>query len=64
MAASKSQIAATKKYNNKSYDNINFTVKKGDRNNIKAHAESQGESLNGFINRAISEAIERDNARD
>ena len=27
---------------------------------IQAHAESQGESVNGFINRAISEAMERD----
>lgn len=28
---------------------------------IQAHAEAQGESVNGFINRAIDEAIERDN---
>lgn len=27
---------------------------------IKAHAEAQGESVNGFINRAIDEQIERD----
>lgn len=30
------------------------------RDKIKAHAESNGESLNGFINRAISETLERD----
>lgn len=30
------------------------------RDIIKAHAEAQGESVNGFINRAISETIERD----
>lgn len=29
---------------------------------IKSHAETRGESVNGFIKRAISEAIERDNA--
>lgn len=29
---------------------------------VQAHAEAQGESINGFINRAISEAMERDTA--
>lgn len=29
---------------------------------VQAHAEAQGESVNGFINRAISEAMERDTA--
>lgn len=27
---------------------------------VQAHAEAQGESVNGFINRAIDEAMERD----
>lgn len=30
------------------------------RDTIKAHAEARGESVNGFINRAISETMERD----
>ena len=30
------------------------------RDAIKAHAEARGESVNGFINRAISETMERD----
>lgn len=29
---------------------------------VQVHAEAQGESVNGFINRAISEAMERDTA--
>lgn len=29
---------------------------------IKAHAEARNESINGFIKRAISEAMERDKA--
>ena len=29
---------------------------------VQAHAEAHGESINGFINRAISEAMERDSA--
>ena len=49
------------KYNEKAYDRIALTVKKGERENLKAHAEKQGESLNGFINRAIRETIDRDN---
>ena len=32
------------------------------RDDIKAHAEARGESVNGFINRAISETMERDEA--
>lgn len=27
---------------------------------VQAHAEARGESVNGFINRAIDEAMERD----
>ena len=44
----------------KTYDRINLTVEKGQKDAIKAHAENMGESVNGFINRAISEAMERD----
>ena len=49
------------RYNAKAYDEIKIRVPKGKKETIKAHAEQQGESLNGFINRAIDEAIERDN---
>lgn len=30
------------------------------REEVRAHAESKGESLNAFINRAIDETMERD----
>ena len=33
-------------------------VKKGDRELIKAHAESQGKSLNGYINDLIKADME------
>ncbi len=46
----------------KAYDRINLTVPKGQKDLIQAHAEAQGESTNGFINRAISETMERDNS--
>ena len=45
-------------------DRINLTMPKGRKEELKAHAAAQGESVNAFINRAITEAIERDNARN
>ena len=45
----------------KSYDRINLTVPKGTKDTIQAHAEAHSESVNGFINRAITETMERDN---
>ena len=41
-------------------DRINLTVPKGKKDTIKAHAEARGESMNGFINRAIDETMARD----
>lgn len=37
----------------KAYDRINLTVPKGRQAAIKAHAESNGESVNGYINGLI-----------
>lgn len=45
----------------KTYDRINLTVPKGHKEEIKAHADAQKESVNSFINRAIDETMERDN---
>ena len=61
MAASKAQQRATNKYIAKAYDRINLTVPKGKKDTIQAHAEAHSESVNGFINRAIQETMERDN---
>ncbi len=44
----------------RTYDRVNLTIPKGQKETIKAHAEAQGESLNAFINRAITETMERD----
>ncbi len=49
------------RYNAKAYDEIKVRVTKGQKDEIKSHADSKGESLNGFINRAIDETIKRDN---
>ena len=60
MTVTKAQQKAVSKYMKENYEDIKVRVKKGQREIIKAHAESEGESLNGFINRAIQETIERD----
>lgn len=60
----KAQTKAQNKYISKTYDRINLLVEKGEKEKIKAHAAECNESLNGFINRAISETTERDKARN
>lgn len=60
MAVSKAQQKAVNKYMAANYDRINVTTPKGKKDEIKAHAECKGESVNSFINRAIDEAMERD----
>lgn len=49
------QKRANQKYNAKAYDQVKVLVHKGQRDQIKAHAEANGESLNGYINRLIAE---------
>lgn len=59
--ASKAQQKAVHKYVKNNYDRIELTVKpKGRKEEIKTHASMHGETLNGFINRAIDEAIKKD----
>ena len=60
MPVSKAQQRATNKYKKTNYDRVELVVPKGRKDTIKAHAAAQGESVNGFINRAIDEAMERD----
>ena len=62
MPASKAQQRAVSKYMKENYDEIKVRVEKGQKEVIKAHAEARSESVNGFINRAIDETMERDKA--
>ena len=62
MPASKAQQRAVSKYMKENYDEIKVRVEKGQKDVIKAHAEAHSESVNGFINRAIEETMERDSA--
>lgn len=56
----KASTRAKNKYNADNYDSLRIVVPKGKKDIIKAHATERGESLNGFVNRAIDETMERD----
>ena len=45
-------------------DRIHLTVPMGRKEIIQDHARTRGESLNGFINRAINETMNRDPEKD
>lgn len=60
MAVSKAQQKAVAKYMKNNYEEIKVRVHKGQKEVIKAHADKQGESVNGFVKRAISETMQRD----
>lgn len=55
---SKPTAKVINRYMNKAYDRINLTVPKGQKDIIKAYAEAHGESLNGFIQKAIAKTME------
>lgn len=61
MAISKAQQKATAKYEAKAYDKTLVRLPKGRLDEVRDHAAARGESVNGFINRAIDSQIERDN---
>ena len=56
----KTQTQWSNEYNAKAYDRLAVQVKKGRREETRSHAQARGESLNGFINRAIDETMKRD----
>ena len=61
MPTTKANQKAVAKYMKANYDDIKVRVPKGEREIIKAHAEKRdGGSVNGFIQRAIKETMERD----
>lgn len=61
----KTSSAVKNRYNDKAYDRVTVIVPKGEKDNLKAHADKFGyKSLNDFINHAISAQIERDQAAE
>ena len=60
----KTSNAVKDRYNAKAYDDIRVRVPKGQKEKIQAYAESRGETVNGFINRLIAEAMGVDKTAD
>ena len=63
MALTTARKKANAKYEAKAYDKTLIRLPKGRLDEIRAHIEPAGEPLNGFINRAISETMERDSSK-
>lgn len=57
MTVSKAQKSATAKYESKAYDKVLVRMPKGRKDEIQTFATQTGESVNGFINRAIGKAM-------
>lgn len=60
MTYTEAQNKATQKYKSKHYRRIPLDVTKDKYEEISNHATAHGESVNGFIKRAIDETIDRD----
>ncbi len=64
MPMTEKKIASNKKWNDKNmntrYDHVHLVLTpKGRKEELQALASSSGESLNGYINRIIDEAIKK-----
>lgn len=57
---SEARIKANNKYNDKAYDRINIAVPKGNKAILQEVANRHGLSVNGYLNRLIDEAMERE----
>jgi predicted HicB family RNase H-like nuclease len=59
MSTTKAQQKAVSKYMKKNYDVFQIRMPKGEKDKIKEYANAHGESINGFIRRAINETMEK-----
>lgn len=60
MAISEKRKKSMYKYAKENLKRIPLDVQKSKYEEIQAHAKEMGESVNGFIKRAIDEAMKRD----
>lgn len=58
---SKAQQKAVNKYVKNNYDRINVTFPKGQKDIIQNAAEAIGETVNGYIKKAVELRLESDN---
>ncbi len=60
----KASTRAKNKYNTANYDNLRIIVPKGKKDIIREYAARKGESINGFVNRAIDEAMQDEGEKE
>ena len=60
----KTSAAVKNRYNDKAYDRINLTVKKGGKQAIQDAATAKGESINGYIKGVLKTQIRADTGDD
>lgn len=53
MATTKAQQRAVNKYIGGHYDRLNITIPKGHKSTVESAAAAAGESVNGYVQRAI-----------
>lgn len=58
------QNRATQKYIKTNYDEFKIRLNKGKKEVVKDYAEREGESLNGYIKKAITNRIKNDTGDD
>lgn len=58
---SKAQQKAVNKYVKNNYDRINVTFPKGQKDVIQSAAEAAGETVNGYIKKAVELRLESEN---
>ncbi len=60
----KTSAAVKNKYAAKAYDRLQIIVKKGKKSELQAAAESQGDSLNAYIKKAVREQYKWETGND
>lgn len=56
----KNSYESIKRYEDKAYDKVLVRMPKGKKEVIQSYTEKTGQSVNGFINDAIDEKLERE----
>lgn len=64
MTVSKAQQKAVQKYVKDKYDRVVLTMPKGKKEGIQSCAARRSMSVNAYINAAVDEKMERDNASE
>ena len=55
---------SNQKWDSNNLDRFSLALPKGSKDRIRDHAQKRGESVNGFIGRAVNETMERDDAQE